>query len=159
MTAQLKIRFDGNAEGLAEHKLRFAHEGKACPDFLSAVKAVKPTAIIGVSTIAKAFNKDVIETMAALNARPIIFALSNPTSKAECSAEEAYSWSKGKAIYASGSPFPTFVLNGVTHVPGQGNNSYIFPGVGLGVIASQATRVTNEMFSIAARVRCGRRPA
>jgi len=138
-------------EGLAEHKLRYAHDFKACPDFLSAVQALNPTAIIGVSTIAKSFNSQVIESMSKLNDRPIIFALSNPTSKAECSAEEAYTWSKGKAIYASGSPFPTCVYEGKTFVPGQGNNAYVFPGIGLGVVACEAKRVTDRMFSEAAR--------
>jgi len=137
--------------GLAEHKLHYAHEGPPAPDFLSALEALKPTAIIGVSTVARAFNQKVIEAMSRLNARPIVFALSNPTSKSECSAEEAYGWSKGQAIFASGSPFPPCVWSGKTFVSGQGNNSYIFPGVGLGVVASQATRVTDRMFAAAAR--------
>jgi malate dehydrogenase (oxaloacetate-decarboxylating)(NADP+) len=136
---------------LAPHKLAFAHDAKACPDFISAVHELRPTAIIGVSTIPKAFSRAVIEAMAGYNELPIVFALSNPTSKAECTAEEAYTWSKGRAIYASGSPFPPCVLDGRTHVPGQGNNSYIFPGVGLGVVACRATRVTDRMFAEAAR--------
>ena len=138
-------------EGLAEHKLRYAHEFPFAPDFLAAVYALEPTAIIGVSTIAKSFNQGVIEAMSKLNERPMVFALSNPTSKAECSAAEAYTWSKGRAIYASGSPFPPFVYEGKTFVPGQGNNSYIFPGVGLGVVACQAKRVTDRMFAQAAK--------
>jgi malate dehydrogenase (oxaloacetate-decarboxylating)(NADP+) len=136
---------------LAPHKLPFAHDFKACPDFLTALRELKPTAIIGVSTLAKAFNKEVVEAMSGYNARPIIFALSNPTSKAECTAEEAYTWSKGKAIFASGSPFPPFVYEGKTFVPGQGNNSYIFPGVGLGVVACHAKHVTDRMFAEAAK--------
>jgi malate dehydrogenase (oxaloacetate-decarboxylating)(NADP+) len=138
-------------KGLAEHKLRFAHDAPPAPDLLAAIEALKPTALIGVSTIARAFGKPVVEAMSRLNARPIVFALSNPTSKAECTAEEAYTWSKGKAIFASGSPFPPCVVNGTTFVSGQGNNSYIFPGVGLGIVASQARHVTDLMFAAAAR--------
>ena len=136
---------------LAEHKHRYAHDFQQVPDFLGAVRTLEPTAIIGVSTIAKSFNQPIIETMARLNERPIIFALSNPTSKSECTAEEAYTWSKGKAIFASGSPFPPFSYEGKTIVPGQGNNSYIFPGVGLGVVASEAKHVTDRMFAQAAK--------
>ncbi len=138
-------------QGLAEHKLRYAHDFLYAPDLSSAVHALEPTALIGVSTIAKAFDREVVETMTRLNERPIIFALSNPTSKAECSAEEAYTWSRGKAIYASGSPFPPFTYRGKTFVSGQGNNSYIFPGLGLGIVACEARRVTNRMFAEAAR--------
>ena len=138
-------------EDLAEHKLRYAHDFQQVPDLLGAVQALEPTAIIGVSTIAKSFNQPVVETMARLNERPIIFALSNPTSKSECTAEEAYTWSKGKAIFASGSPFPPFRYEGKTFVPGQGNNAYIFPGVGLGVVASEAKHVTDRMFAQAAK--------
>jgi malate dehydrogenase (oxaloacetate-decarboxylating)(NADP+) len=136
---------------LAPHKVRFAHDAPGQPDLLSAIRALKPTALVGVSTMPKAFNQQVVEEMSRLNARPMIFALSNPTSKAECSAEEAYRWSKGQAIFASGSPFPPCVLDGRTFVPGQGNNAYIFPGVGLGVVASRARHVTDRMFSAAAR--------
>ena len=89
--------------------------------------------------------------MSRLNARPIVFALSNPTSKSECTAEEAYGWSGGRAVFASGSPFPACAVGGKTFVPGQGNNSYIFPGVGLGVVACQARQVTDRMFAAAAR--------
>ncbi|HCM38886.1 MAG: NAD-dependent malic enzyme [Bdellovibrionales bacterium GWB1_52_6] len=137
--------------GLAEHKLRFAHDFRQIPNFVDAIEAIQPTAIIGVSTLAKAFSREVIEKMSKINERPIIFALSNPTSKAECSAEEAYTWSKGKAIYASGSPFPPFNYEGKTFVPGQGNNCYIFPGVGLGVVATKSKRVTDRMFAESAR--------
>jgi malate dehydrogenase (oxaloacetate-decarboxylating)(NADP+) len=138
-------------EGLAEHKLRFAHDAPPAPDLMSALEAIKPTALIGVSTIARAFSRPVVEAMSRLNDRPMVFALSNPTSKAECTAEEAYGWSNGKAIYASGSPFPPCVVGGRTFVSGQGNNSYIFPGVGLGVVACQARHVTDQMFAAAAR--------
>jgi malate dehydrogenase (oxaloacetate-decarboxylating)(NADP+) len=137
--------------GLADHKLRFAHAHKEIPGLLAAIEALKPTALVGVSTIARSFDKAVLETMARLNERPIVFALSNPTSKAECSAEEAWGFTGGRAIYASGSPFPACQVNGKTMVPGQGNNSYIFPGVGLGVVATQARRVPDRMFAAAAR--------
>lgn len=141
---------NGRAD-LAEHKLPYAHEHAPVPDLLAAVEALRPTALIGVSGQPHTFTQPVVEAMARLNERPIIFALSNPTSKAECTAEEAYTWSAGHAIYASGSPFPPVTFNGQTFVPGQGNNSYIFPGVGLGVLVSGAQHVTDEMFFVAAR--------
>jgi malate dehydrogenase (oxaloacetate-decarboxylating)(NADP+) len=136
---------------LAPHKLRFAHHAAHQPDLLSAIRALRPTALVGVSTRPRAFDQAVVEEMSRLEARPVIFALSNPTSKAECSAEDAYRWSKGRAIYASGSPFPPCLIDGRTFVPGQGNNAYVFPGVGLGVVASRARHVTDRMFSAAAR--------
>ncbi len=136
---------------LVEHKLRFAHDHAPAATLLEAVETLKPTALIGVSGTPQAFTEPVVRAMAKLNRRPVVFALSNPTSKAECTAEQAYTWSDGRAIFASGSPFAPVTLNGVTHTPGQGNNSYIFPGVGLGVIATESTRVTDEMFLVAAR--------
>jgi len=136
---------------LAEHKLRFAHPHPEIVGLLAAIEALKPTALIGVSTVPKSFDRAVLEAMARLNERPIVFALSNPTSKAECSAEEAWGWTGGRAIYASGSPFPPCQVNGRTMVPGQGNNSYIFPGVGLGIVATHAKRVPDRMFAAAAR--------
>jgi malate dehydrogenase (oxaloacetate-decarboxylating)(NADP+) len=142
---------DGRTD-LVEHKLRFAHKHAPVTDLAAAVAELKPHAIIGVSGQAQAFTEPVVQAMAGLNERPIIFALSNPTSKSECTAEQAYTWTKGRAIYASGSPFAPVTLEGRTYVSGQGNNSYIFPGVGLGVIASQSSRVTNEMFFVAAKV-------
>ena len=143
---------------LAEHKRPYAHEHAGAATLLDAVKALKPTAIIGVAAVGGAFTEDVVRTMAAQNQRPIVFALSNPTSKSECTATQAYSWSDGRALFACGSPFDPVTLGGRTHVPRQGNNSYIFPGVGLGVIVSGARRVTDEMFmasatELAARVR------
>jgi malate dehydrogenase (oxaloacetate-decarboxylating)(NADP+) len=136
---------------LAEHKLPYAQEHAPTADLLAAVRAIRPYALIGVSGQPQTFTREVIEAMSEINERPIVFALSNPTSKSECTAEQAYSWSGGRAVFASGSPFPVFEHEGRTFVPGQANNSYIFPGVGLGVIASAASRVTNEMFMIAAR--------
>ncbi|MFI5337129.1 MAG: NAD-dependent malic enzyme [Opitutales bacterium] len=136
---------------LAEHKLPYAHEHAPVLTLAGAIEDLKPTILIGVSGMPQTFTEPVVRAMGRLNQRPVIYALSNPTSRAECSAEQAYTWTEGRAIFASGSPFPPFTFAGKTHVPGQGNNSYIFPGVGLGIIASQSTRVTNEMFFIAAR--------
>jgi malate dehydrogenase (oxaloacetate-decarboxylating)(NADP+) len=136
---------------LASHKLPYAHDHEFIADLHEAVEALKPTALIGVSGMPQTFTRPIVTEMARLNDRPIIFALSNPTSKSECTAEQAYTWSNGRAIYASGSPFDPFELDGQTFVPGQANNSYIFPGVGLGVSASAASVVTDEMFFVAAR--------
>jgi len=137
---------------LAPHKRPYAHEHEHLPDFPTAVKTLQPTVIIGVSGQPETFTQAVLETMLGYNERPIVFALSNPTSKSECTAEEAYRWTQGRAIFASGSPFDPVVLDGEWYVPGQGNNAYIFPGVGLGVIACGAARVTDEMFFTAAKV-------
>jgi malate dehydrogenase (oxaloacetate-decarboxylating)(NADP+) len=136
---------------LTAHKQPYAHDHPPCSSFLEAVKTLRPTAIIGVAAVGKSFTPEVLREMAAINARPIIFALSNPTSKAECTAEEAYRHTDGRALFACGSPFDPVVLNNRTYVPRQGNNSYIFPGVGLGLVATKATRVTDEMFLAAAR--------
>ena len=136
---------------LAEHKIPYAHDHKPVSDFPSAIRTLKPTAIIGVAAVGGTFTAEVLQTMAHLNARPIIFALSNPTSKAECTAEEAYRHTDGRALFACGSPFAPVQLNGHTLVPRQGNNSYIFPGVGLGAIASGARLITDNMFMSAAR--------
>jgi malate dehydrogenase (oxaloacetate-decarboxylating)(NADP+) len=135
---------------LSGHKLRYAHEQAPIDDYLTAIRTLKPTAIIGVAAVGGAFTPEVLRTMAELNERPIIFALSNPTSKAECSAEDAYRHTGGRALFACGSPYDPVDLDGRTFVPRQGNNSYIFPGVGLGVIASGSRLVTDEMFMAAA---------
>jgi malate dehydrogenase (oxaloacetate-decarboxylating)(NADP+) len=135
---------------LTEHKLRYAHDQAPIGDFLTAINTLKPTMIIGVAAVGGAFTPEVLQTMARINDRPIVFALSNPTSKAECSAEEAYRHTGGRALFACGSPYDPVKLNGKTFVPRQGNNSYIFPGVGLGAIASGARLVTDEMFMVAA---------
>ena len=139
-----------NRTDLAEHKLPYAHDHAPIGDFLAAVKTLKPTAIIGVAAVGGAFTKEVLEEMARINELPVVFALSNPTSKAECTAEEAYRHTGGRALFACGSPFEPVALNGKTFVPRQGNNSYIFPGIGLGAIASGARRITDEMFMTAA---------
>jgi len=140
---------------LASHKLNYAHDVPFTETFLEAVNEFEPTAIIGVSGQPKRFDQHIIERMTELNESPVIFALSNPTSKSECTAEEAYSWSKGRAIFASGSPFDPVELNGELHIPGQGNNVYIFPGVGLGIAYSKSRVVTDEMFLEAAKVLAG----
>jgi len=137
--------------GLAAHKLPYAHDRAPLPDFLAAVEALRPTAIVGVSGQPGAFSRPVLEAMARLNHRPVVFALSNPTSKAECTAQQAYAWTGGRAIFAGGSPFAPVTLDGKTYVPGQGNNAYIFPGVGLGAVACGARIVTDELFSAAAK--------
>ena len=136
---------------LAKYKLHYAHDHEHILDLLSAVNTLRPTAIVGASGQPKTFTQPVLEAMASYNERPIIFAMSNPTSKAECTAEEAYTWTEGRAIFSSGSPFAPVTLDGKTYVPGQGNNAYIFPGVGLGIIACEAKFVTDEMFFTAAK--------
>jgi malate dehydrogenase (oxaloacetate-decarboxylating)(NADP+) len=136
---------------LAEFQKPFAQDHAPISVFADAVKALRPTGIIGVSTVPKLFNQQVIEAMAEINERPIIFPYSNPTSRSECTAEEAYRWSQGRAIFASGSPFPPVEVAGKTFVPGQGNNVYIFPAMGMAIFATEAKRVTEEMFIVAAR--------
>jgi malate dehydrogenase (oxaloacetate-decarboxylating)(NADP+) len=135
---------------LAGFQKPFAHAHPPLKSFLAAVESIRPTAIIGVSTVPKLFDKSVIEAMARINERPIIFPYSNPTSRSECTAEEAYTWSQGRAIFAGGSPFPPVQFGGKTFVPGQGNNVYIFPALGLAIYTTEARRVTDEMFLCAA---------
>ena len=135
---------------LTDEQLPYAHHHTPIRGFVAAIESIRPTVIIGVSTAAKAFSQRVIESMARINQRPIIFALSNPTSCSECSAEDAYRWSEGRAVFASGSPFPPMQYRDRTLMPGQCNNMYIFPAVGLAVYATQAKRVTDEMFIAAA---------
>jgi malate dehydrogenase (oxaloacetate-decarboxylating)(NADP+) len=139
-----------NRAGLTDHKLRYAHDHAPIGDFLTAIQTLKPTAIVGVAAVGGAFTPEVLQAMAGINERPIVFALSNPTSKAECSAEEAYRHTGGRALFACGSPYDPVKFDGKTFVPRQGNNSYIFPGVGLGAIATGARLVTDEMFMAAA---------
>jgi malate dehydrogenase (oxaloacetate-decarboxylating)(NADP+) len=131
---------------LFDFQLPYAHQHAPTRDFVAAMESIKPTTIIGVSTIGGAFNQRVIEAMAKINERPVILALSNPTEHAECTPEQAYTWSKGKAIYAAGVQFPPVHYNGQTFLPGQANNFYIFPAVGMAIYATQAKRVTDEMF-------------
>ncbi|GMJ07650.1 Arabidopsis thaliana NADP-malic enzyme 4, NADP-malic enzyme 4 [Hibiscus trionum] len=136
---------DSRKESLQHFKKPWAHEHEPVKTLVEAVKAIKPTILIGTSGVGKQFTKEVVEAMASLNEKPLIMALSNPTSQAECTAEEAYTWTEGRAIFASGSPFDTFEYNGKVFVPGQANNAYIFPGFGLGVIISGAIRVHDDM--------------
>lgn len=135
---------------LAEHKRPYAQERASLPDLLAAVEAFNPTALIGACAQGGRFTQPVLAAMARLNAQPIVFALSNPTSKAECTAEQAYAWTAGRAIFASGSLCDPITLDGCVHAPGQANNAHIFPGVGLGLMACGATRVTDDTFFAAA---------
>jgi malate dehydrogenase (oxaloacetate-decarboxylating)(NADP+) len=136
---------------LPGHKRPFAHDRSPLPDLLTAVEAFKPTALIGACGQSGVFTQPVLQAMAQLNERPIVFALSNPTSKAECTAQQAYAWTDGRAIFASGSPFEPAIIGGRAHFSAQANNAHIFPGLGLGLLVSGATRVTDEMFLAAAR--------
>jgi len=148
--------------GLAAHKLPYAHKlppskpfdhldlASECPQIAAAVEDFKPTALIGVSTVGKLFSQEVVEAMSRLNERPIIFALSNPIEKHECLPEQAYDWSRGKAVYAGGVQFPPVHIADQTFLPSQANNLYIFPAVGMAIFATNAKSVTDEMFIEAA---------
>ncbi|MFV9616764.1 MAG: NAD-dependent malic enzyme [Gammaproteobacteria bacterium] len=136
---------------LAPHNRPYAHNVPQT-NFIDAIRMAEPQILIGATGAPGTFTKEVVQLMADINQQPVIFALSNPTSKAECTAEQAYQWSDGRAVFASGSPFPSFDFRGKTLHPGQGNNAYVFPGIGLGVIACNASRVSEEMFLDAAHV-------
>jgi malate dehydrogenase (oxaloacetate-decarboxylating)(NADP+) len=140
---------------LADFQQPFAQECAPVATFVDAVKALRPTGIIGVSTVPKLFTQAVIEAMSEINERPIIFPYSNPTSRSECTAAEAYRWSQGRAIFASGSPYAPVEIAGTTFVPGQGNNVYIFPAMGMAVFATEAQRVTQTLFIVAAQAVAG----
>ena len=131
---------------LVDFQKPYAHKHAPTRDFVAAIESIKPTTIIGVSTIGGAFTQKVVEAMSRINERPVILALSNPTEHAECTPEQAYTWSKGKAIYAAGVQFGPVHYNGQKFLPGQANNFYIFPAVGMAIFATQAKRVTDEMF-------------
>ncbi len=137
---------------LGPQKRPYAHAAEPLTDLFSAVQSLRPTALIGVAGAGRAFTPEVLAALAALNPRPIVFALSNPTSRSECTAAEAYTATEGRAIFASGSPFAPVTLNGRTLVPGQGNNVYVFPGIGLGALACRASRVTDDMFLAASEI-------
>ncbi len=141
---------------LGAYQAPYAHDHPPSPDLLAAIEAVRPTALIGVSGAPGAFTEPAVRAMARINARPIIFPLSNPTTRSECTAVDAYTWTEGRAVFASGSPYPPVSLGGRQFTPGQGNNAYVFPGVGLGLIVSRARRVTDTMFYAAARALAGR---
>ncbi|KAF5481964.1 hypothetical protein F2P56_002573 [Juglans regia] len=142
-------------ESLQQFKQPWAHDHEPVKDLLGAVKVIKPTVLIGSSGVGRTFTKEVIEAVSSFNEKPIILALSNPTTQSECTAEEAYTWSKGQAIFASGSPFDPVEHNGKTFLPGQSNNAYIFPGFGLGVVISGAIRVHDEMLLAASEALAG----
>ncbi|KAL6568195.1 hypothetical protein OROHE_003879 [Orobanche hederae] len=133
------------AESLQHFKRPWAHEHEPVGNLLDALKAIRPTILIGSSGAGRTFTKEVVEAMSSFNEKPIILSLSNPTSQSECTAEEAYKWSKGRAIFASGSPFGPVEYDGKFYVSGQANNAYIFPGLGLGLIISGAIRVHDDM--------------
>ena len=141
---------EGRGDKLAPHKRPYVQAAEHIPSLADAVHRVRPTALVGVAGVGPAFTPEILQAMAGFNQRPVIFALSNPTSKAECTAAEAYECTEGRCIFASGSPFAPVTMNGRTFHPGQGNNVYIFPGVGLGALAVGATRVSNSMFLAAA---------
>ena len=136
---------------LSEAQKVYAHKAAPSKDLAKTIEMLKPTVLIGVSTKGGAFNQRVVEAMSRLNKRPIIFALSNPTDKAECSAEQAYAWSSGKALYAAGVQFPDVTMNGKVFHPGQANNFYIFPAIGLATYAARPRRITDQCFIVAAQ--------
>jgi malate dehydrogenase (oxaloacetate-decarboxylating)(NADP+) len=137
-------------ETLHDYQRPFAQRHAPIAHFVTAIEELRPTGIIGLSTVGGAFDQHVIETMARVNERPMIFAYSNPTSRSECTAEQAYAWSAGRAVFAGGSPFAPVRFGDRTFVPGQGNNVYVFPAIGMAVYATGARRVTDEMFIAAA---------
>ena len=137
---------ESTRKDLADFQKPYAHQHAPTRDFAAAIESITPTTIIGVSTIGGAFTQKVVESMSRINERPVILALSNPTEHAECTPEQAYTWSKGKAIYAAGVQFAPVHYNGQTFLPGQANNFYIFPAVGMAIFATQAKRVIDEMF-------------
>jgi malate dehydrogenase (oxaloacetate-decarboxylating)(NADP+) len=142
---------ESSRKDLFDFQKPYAHKHAPTRDFVAAIESIKPTTLIGVSTVGGAFTQKVIEAMSRLNKRPVILALSNPTEKAECTPEQAYGWSNGKAIYAAGVQFPPVHFKGQIFLPGQANNFYIFPAIGMAVFATQASRVTDQMFIEAAR--------
>ena len=137
-------------KNLSDDKIPFAHDHDVRKDLCEIIESIRPTALIGISGQGQAFSRDVLERMAEINDRPIVFALSNPTSVSECTAQQAYKWTRGRCLFASGSPFDPVALEGKTFVPGQGNNAYIFPGVGLGIVLSRSNIISDDLFLSAA---------
>jgi malate dehydrogenase (oxaloacetate-decarboxylating)(NADP+) len=137
------------------HLAAYAHDIPA-RGLADAIRDLRPQVLIGASGAPGIFTEPVIRLMAQLNERPVIFALSNPTSRAECTAEQAYRWSGGRAVYAGGSPFDPVTFDGRTLRPGQANNAYVFPGIGLGALACRASTLSDAMFLAAARTLAAR---
>ena len=137
-------------DDLMEHNLPYAHEHEQL-GFTHAVDSIKPHVLIGATGAPGTFTQEIVERMTRNNERPVIFALSNPTSKAECTAEQAYQWSDGRAVFASGSPFGRVNFKGKDYYPGQGNNAYVFPGIGLGTVVSNAKTIPDELFLVASK--------
>src|SRR5262249_25404688 len=135
---------------LSDAQKPYAHAAEPSRDLVETIETLKPTILLGVSTKGGAFDRRVVEAMSRLNARPIIFALSNPTDRAECTAEQAYTWSKGAALYAAGVQFPDVTVGGETFRPGQANNFYVFPAIGLATYAARPRRITDACFVKAA---------
>jgi malate dehydrogenase (oxaloacetate-decarboxylating)(NADP+) len=139
---------------LLDHNLPYAHDVKPM-GFVEAIDAIRPHVLIGATGAPGTFGRAVIERMSQINERPVVFALSNPTSRAECTAEQAYAWSEGRTLFASGSPFAPVTYEGKTFRPAQGNNAYVFPGIGLGALACRARTLPDELFLTAARALAG----
>jgi malate dehydrogenase (oxaloacetate-decarboxylating)(NADP+) len=139
---------------LMPHNLPYAHDHPPL-GFVGAIDAIKPNVLIGATGAPGTFTQEVVERMCAFNTRPVLFALSNPTSRAECTAGQAYEWSRGRAVFASGSPFGAVTYEGRAFRPGQGNNAYVFPGIGLGAIVCRARRIPDAFFLTAARTLAG----
>ncbi|KAI9872456.1 MAG: hypothetical protein M1830_001603, partial [Pleopsidium flavum] len=133
---------------LADHKIYFSRDdnkGQQHKTLSEVVEYVKPTILMGLSTMGGIFDSSILTKMGQWNKHPIIFPLSNPSANSECTFEEAIKYTDGRALFASGSPFPCLTHKGKIETPGQGNNMYVFPGIGLGAILSKSTTITQSM--------------